>query len=256
MTQEGNGHQYQFREQPPTPAVVEALILELFQGKLTERKVIADEVLRVHLSRGGAKPRAQFESSFRRALLTMKDAGLAENPSQGYWHIYFRDGQPVPAQAPIAQSVEEADCDITAILEMPTSPQVEAVADTVLGQGSGAIYLYYLPAYRLRAEEHGEKTWPCKIGRTDHDPLTRVLSQAGTALPERPHLALVIRTDHPGAWEAALHGVLTLRGLRIDDLPGSEWFLTSPAEVLALVHVFNPQFAEPKAALPKEENSS
>ncbi len=44
-----------------------------------------------------------------------------------------------------------------------------------------------------------------------------------------------------------MHGVLTLRGLRIDDLPGSEWFLTSPAEVLVLVHVFNPQFAEPKS---------
>ncbi len=158
MTQEDSDHQYQFREQPPTPAVVEALILELFQGKLTERKVIADEVLRVHLSRGGAKPRAQFEGSFRKALLTMKDAGLAENPSQGYWHIHPRDGQPIAALSPIAPNAEEGICDITETTEMSTLPQIEAVADTVLGQGSGAIYLYYLPAYRLRAEEHGEKT--------------------------------------------------------------------------------------------------
>jgi hypothetical protein len=64
---------------------------------------------------------------------------------------------------------------------------------------------------------------------------------------------MVIRTDHPGPWEAALHGVLTLRGLRIDDLPGSEWFLTSPAEVLTLVHVFNPKFAEPNVTITMEE---
>jgi hypothetical protein len=253
MTQENNDKQYQFREQPPTPAVVQALILELFQGKLTERKVIADEVLRVHLSRGGAKPKVPFEGSFRKALNTMRDAGLAENPSQGYWHIHSRNGQ---SPAPIHPNAGEVDFDTAVSVDVPTSPQVETVADTVLGQGSGAIYLYYLPAYRLRAEEHGEKTWPCKIGRTDRDPLTRVLSQAGTALPERPHLALVIRTDHPGAWEAALHGVLALRGLQIDDLPGSEWFLTSPAEVLALAYAFNPQFAEPEINIRNEETPS
>jgi hypothetical protein len=243
MTQASNDRQYQFRGQPPTPAVVGALILELFQGKLTERKALADEVLRVHLARGGAKPRAQFESSFRKALLTMKDAGLAENPSQGYWHIHTRDGQLVPASEQTNPSITEADCDTAASSERGKVSEIESVADTVLGQGRGAIYLYYLPAYRLRAEERGEKNWPCKIGRTDHDPPTRVLSQAGTALPERPHLAIVVRTDYPSAWEAALHGVLTLRGLRIDDLPGSEWFLTSPSEVLTLVHAFYPQFA-------------
>jgi hypothetical protein len=239
MTEEGNDHQYKFRDQPPTPAVVQALIVELFQGKLTERKVISDEVLRVHLSRGGAKPRAQFESSFRKALLTMKDAGLAENPSQGYWRINSIDGQPAYTQAPAAQTAAERESTEGIQITAPA----EAVADIVLGEGSGAIYLYYLPAYRLRAEERGEESWPCKIGRTDRDPLTRVLSQAGTALPERPHLALVVHTAYPSAWEGALHGVLTLRGLRIDDLPGSEWFLTSPAEVLRLVHAFDPQLA-------------
>jgi hypothetical protein len=68
----------------------------------------------------------------------------------------------------------------------------------------------------------------------------RVLSQAGTALPERPHLAIVVRTSNSIAWESALHGVLALRGLQIDDLPGSEWFLTSPSEVLNLIRFFDP----------------
>jgi hypothetical protein len=119
----------------------------------------------------------------------------------------------------------------------------EPAADRILGTGSASVYLYYLPVYRLRAEEQGKKFWPCKIGRTDRDPVARVLAQAATALPERPHIGLVIRTSNALAWEAAFHAVLTLRGRRIEDAPGSEWFLTSPDEVYELANLFDPDLA-------------
>ena len=89
---------------------------------------------------------------------------------------------------------------------------------------------------------------PCKIGRTDRDPVARVLAQAATALPERPHIALVIRTSFALAWEAALHGVLTLRGRRIEDAPGAEWFLTSPDEVYELAVLFDPSLSQDASA--------
>jgi len=84
------------------------------------------------------------------------------------------------------------------------------------------------------ATSEGRKTWPCKIGRTDGDPILRVMAQANTALPERPEIALVVRTAQPAALELALHSILKLGGRWRHDSPGSEWFDTSPDEVLSL----------------------
>jgi len=239
MDKQHNNKGYRYQQQPLTPAVIQDLILELFPGKLVERRIIVAEVLRVHIARGGVKPRAaDLPRSVKKALATMNKSGLADNPSFGFWRIVTpaaessREGPIIPPAPADTPASEDANAE--------KAPAPEAVADLVVGEGSSAIYLYYLPIYRIRAEERGETVWPCKIGRTDRDPLTRVLSQASTALPERPHIALVVRTQHPGAWESALHGILTLRGLRVEEIPGSEWFLTSPEEVLAIARVFDP----------------
>jgi len=96
------------------------------------------------------------------------------------------------------------------------------------------------PQIICRAEESGENRWPCKIGRTDQNPLQRVLSQAATALPEKPVVAVVFRTKYSAALETAFHSVFTLRGLAVRDAPGTEWFLTSPDEVVALAKIFDP----------------
>lgn len=250
MAEDENIGDYRYRGQPPTGAAITSLVLEIFGGKLVERKVIADEVLRVHLSRGGAQPRAaDFNSSVKNALYKMRESGAVENPSPGYWRIVRSEAESEMEEVVLAAPPQ---FEPEPIVDTTITPEV--VAETMLGTGTSAVYLYYLPIYRLRAEEHNEKAWPCKIGRTDRDPLSRVLSQAGTALPERPHLALVIRTDYPSAWETALHGVLTLRGLRIDDVPGAEWFLTSPAEVLELIFVFDPRLTQLKPGVSKEQD--
>jgi len=231
---------YQYKGIPLTAAIAQVLIRKLFAGKLVERQILADEVMRVHLSGGGLKSSAQdvIRSVFSKALTDMKESGTAENTSVGYWRIHQSqlagdNGPTVPAESfPTSE---------TSAPEL--SVGLEPVADFEVGTGPGAIYVYYLPTYRLRAQEQGEKAWPCKIGRTDRDPLSRVLSQAATALPERPRIAIIIRTSHPSAWEAALHGVLTLRGLQIENVPGVEWFLTSPEEILELVRVFDPKMS-------------
>ena len=64
--------------------------------------------------------------------------------------------------------------------------------------------------------------------------MQRILSQASTALPEKPHVAIIIRTDYSIELENAIHNILTLRGRKINDSPGAEWFLTSLEEVLSI----------------------
>ena len=91
-----------------------------------------------------------------------------------------------------------------------------------------------MPLYRKISEQNNQTFWQCKIGRTDGDPLQRILAQAATALPERPHVAVVIKTNLSSYLETAIHAVLTLRGKKIDDSPGAEWFLTSPDEILEI----------------------
>ena len=222
---------YQYKGVPLTPAIAQSIIRKLFSGKLVERQVIVEEVQRYHLAQGGMKSSAQSVGIVNQALSSMKEAGQAENRSKGYWRI-----QP---SSPTISDLAVAEPELTP--EQPESIQGrEPAAEIDIGVGAGAVYVYYLPTYRLRAEERGERSWPCKIGRTDRDPLSRILSQAATALPERPHIALILRTAKPVAWESALHSVLTLRGLQIESSPGAEWFLTSPDEILALARSFDP----------------
>jgi hypothetical protein len=229
--------EYRYKGQPLTPAIFKELVIELFQGKLTERHVIVEEALRIHLARGGTNSRAQdLPRSVKKALSELREAGLAENPSFGYWRVISKD--PTPPEAVHAlEETRPADY----VQSQGDPPVEEPAADIILGVGSGAAYLYYLPTYRILAESNGEKLWPCKVGRTGQDPLTRILSQAATALPEKPHVAIIIHTDQPAVLESTLHGALTLRGRLIEDSPGSEWFLTNPDEVLALAQSLDPR---------------
>jgi hypothetical protein len=224
---------YPYRGLPLTPAIMEELILELCSEQLLERQAIVESVYQAHIARGGDVPRVvDLPRSVKKALAGLRDRGLADNPSVGYWRIGTqpRDSRP--------ESPEVVDLIVP---DATPRPVIDVPADIVLGTGPSAVYLYYLPVYRQLAEERHESMWLCKIGRTDRDPLTRILAQAATALPERPVIALIIRTAYPVAWESAFYSVLTLRGRHIDGALGAEWFLTSPDEVLALAQCFDPQ---------------
>jgi hypothetical protein len=225
---------YPYKGVPLTAAIAKELIRKYFAGRLVERHVLDDEVLRAHLAGGGLNPSSQLTNVIRKALGDMKTVGMAENTALGYWRIQ-QDESVFSDQMLLSEE--------SAVESSPSAQPLssEPIADIDIGTGTGAIYVYYFPTYRLRAEEHGETIWPCKIGRTDGDPLLRVLSQVATALPEKPHIALVLRTSQPSAWESALHGVLTLRGLQLEDSPGVEWFLTSPEDILELVRSIDPK---------------
>lgn len=89
-----------------------------------------------------------------------------------------------------------------------------------VGKGSGSVYAY---GYECLPDR-------LKIGRTEGDVVTRIISQINPSTPDRPKLYLVIGTDHPGPLERALHGALVLRDRRVEG-GGAEWFRASVDDI-------------------------
>jgi hypothetical protein len=212
---------YNYRNLPITPSIIEEIIVQLFNGSSSKRDVIVNKVLDYHISNGGRAPEAQdFPRSVKKALSNMMDKGWAANRSYGYWEINKKD-------APLNTVDVEGDL-VTPIEDIPTH--------MIYGKGEYAVYFYYFNNYRKLAELQGDLFWPCKIGRTDRDPLIRILSQASTALPEKPTIEFIIRTSDSSLLENMLHSILKMKGRHLEASPGSEWFSTNPAEVIEIIN--------------------
>jgi len=121
----------------------------------------------------------------------------------------------------------------------------------VIGSGNQFVYLYYFPTYRLNSiyyikyidDSHETPIYECNIGKTIGDVKDRVSAQIGQQLPEKPKIALIIRTDDCEALETEIHDELKRRGCWLDpksgaDVVGVEWFLTNPTEVESIVKSF------------------
>jgi hypothetical protein len=142
---------------PLTPAIAQYLIKRLFAGKLVERQILVEEVERVHLARGGQK--ALAATVFKNALGEMKEKGFAENASPGYWRIlsapkdedFHSTTEPVGSTPAFTSPLRESDA----------NPELKAEYE--FGNGAGALYVYYLPTYRLRAQEQGENHGLAKL---------------------------------------------------------------------------------------------
>ena len=106
------------------------------------------------------------------------------------------------------------------------------------------MYLYYFPANKLNSiyyikyidDSYKTPIYKCNIGRTTGQVPERVSKQTGQQLPEKPKIALVIRTDDSKALEDEIHDRLKKKDCWLDpksgaDVVGEEWFLTNPAEV-------------------------
>lgn len=91
-----------------------------------------------------------------------------------------------------------------------------------------SVYWYTFPAYQAKSGPY-----PIKIGRGT-DPQTRIRTQV-TAMPEHPVVLGMHGHADPAHLERALHSVLVLRGKRKSDAPGTEWFMTTPEEIEALI---------------------
>ncbi|MEI7851320.1 MAG: GIY-YIG nuclease family protein [Kiritimatiellales bacterium] len=221
-------HEYKYAGQPLTPGIAAELILELFSGRIAERHKIVDAVVRTHRERSGLDARAKDTPRVvKKALSNIESAGLAENPSFGQWKIKIQNPGMVIV-SPIEIQSDEM---------LPSVPAPEVI----IGEGDNSVYLYYFENYRKLADIEGRQEFPCKIGRSERDPILRVLSQSSTALPEVPTIARLFKTNDGSALETAIHAILSLRGKEIEDSPGTEWFLTSPDEVDAIVRFVNEQ---------------
>lgn len=118
----------------------------------------------------------------------------------------------------------------------PYKYKVDPSQPKIIGSGDESVYLYYfpsLPTYKRSSELGGETTyWRCNIGSTKGDVAKRVVVQC--QFPERPRIALIMRTDDCTSLETKIHTELKRHGLQLDDAVGEEWFLTNPAEVLSI----------------------
>ncbi|EJG0913585.1 TPA: GIY-YIG nuclease family protein [Vibrio parahaemolyticus] len=216
---------YEYKNIPLTPTVCQELIVELFAGKTVARNDIVTAVVDMHVKLGGKSANAQdVPRTVKKALENLRKEEIAANPSTGYWSIS-------------GASIDEID-EISEELDLPHQSQEESVnlnASKVLGEGASSVYLYYYPAYKKLAELSRSEYWECKIGMSDRDAVLRIMSQAGTALPETPVLDLLIKTDTPRILESTLHGLLTLKHRKLPNSPGTEWFLTNPTEIEGLL---------------------
>lgn len=215
---------YRYQGLPITPSIIGDLIVSLFNGTSSKRDIIVNKVLEHHISNGGISPEAQdFSRSVKKALSNLSKRGYAENRAHGIWRITKND-QPVV----IKTESEHTEVEIE---EIPTH--------RVYGTGNYAVYCYYFDNYKKLSLLEGKTIWPCKIGRTDRDPLVRILSQASTALPEKPIIDFVIKTDDSFLLESAIHSILKLKERHISNSPGTEWFYTSPDEVIEILNNIN-----------------
>ena len=209
-------HQYEYIEKPLTPSIAQSLIIELFAEQTVQKQEMMRVVDETHLERGGQPSRARFHHPVTLALRSMKREGLAENPNpgDGNWFIFLRP-----------QGDEGVDD------ENVNSEETDLEPERTIGSGESSVYLYYYPAYQRLAELESKKVWPCKIGKTTRNAISRITSQTRTALPEYPKVGLIIKTDELRLMETTIQNILKLQGKQKKDAPGKEWFVTSPNEV-------------------------
>ena len=207
-------NQYDFFEKPLTPSRAEKLITELFAGQTVQKQEMMCIVDETHHERGGRPSKARFHHPVTMALSKMKRERHAENPRQGVWFI-----------SSSSQDDESVDD------ESLNSEEVNLDSERTVGSGENSVYLYYFPAYKRLAELQGEQVWPCKIGKTRYDAISRISAQTRTALPEYPKIGLVIKTDEVRLMETTIQNIMKLQGKQKSDAPGTEWFITSPSEV-------------------------
>lgn len=108
-----------------------------------------------------------------------------------------------------------------------------------IGTGSEFVYVYYFPTYKLYAELTGETHWPCNIGQTIESVQNRVSQQIGHQLPEKPKIALIIKTDDSQTLENKIHKALKM--YNVEDAIGQEWFWTYPDKIKELLTLFKEQ---------------
>ena len=92
-----------------------------------------------------------------------------------------------------------------------------------IGKGDEFVYVYY-----FRSQVNDE-AWPCKIGSTRKDPVSRIKEQQAS-MQEEPVVGLLIHTDNARRDERLIHAILKKEKKQLDTF-GKEWFRTRPRYV-------------------------
>lgn len=245
LTVEPYMNKYKFAKLKLKPGITKELIVDLFAGQTVERSQIITAVNQYHIQNGGVGPETpNLTKCIKTALRTLKKEGKADNPSLGAWVIHSMPDFVSPN--PIEEFSNEESIDKVVTKQW---------GEKVIGVGKEAIYVYYLPSYKALAKIEDRNIWPCKIGRTEQDPIYRILSQLSTALPEIPCISLILKTDESRKLESALHLALSSRNKKINDAPGDEWFLTSPDEVESIAIFICPNLYQQDQIVPHDINA-
>lgn len=196
------------------------LIIEFFKGQTVHKQAIIRRVDEIHLE-GGGKQSDNIVHPVTDALNNLKRKGLANNPNpgDGIWTII--------GETPDERIDGEGD----------STDEVRQI-----GAGNSSVYVYYYPNYKQCAELQGNDTWPCKIGCSEYqNPIHRILEQAGTGIPEKPKIALVVQTNRPIDLENAIHTLLDRD--RMSNAPGTEWFMTNPSKVEDIYKIISQDYS-------------
>ncbi len=201
---------------PLNPEHIRGYLLTLMEpGKAYKREELQEIVTLHHKGLGGKPPDVLNPADqFKKALATLKEQGRLENPSEGFWRLSGEGTIKLPS---------ERNLEIDAAQN----------AEVVVGEGAAMIYGWYFPAYRKLAALEGKEHFPIKVSLTVRDPQKR-LQESGGMAPERPVLGFVFRVDDAGQWEQLIHSKLSLKGRRIEDAIGREWFDVSLDELREL----------------------
>lgn len=214
-------NRYKYSGERLTPKMARELIIKFFKGQTVAKQEMIRRVDQIHLEGGGELSENRVHP-VTNALNALKRKKLANNPNpgDGIWKI---NG---------ATEDEEIDNRTN-----NSSDEVRRI-----GSGNNSVYVYYYRTYKHHAELRGEETWPCKIGRSEYqNPIHRILEQAGTGMPEKPEIALVIQTNVPVEVEKAIHKLLDRD--RMSDASGTEWFITNPSKVKELYEIISQNYS-------------
>lgn len=237
-----------FQDLPLRPGAIEQLILEFFSGQTVKRDVVAKQVRKAYIARGGKTIEAKPEkvlASVKKVLREMLEKKLVERPEHGIYRFVSGDA----AAQFDSTDVKEVDNSKTANLvdkELQT-PKVEPI---IVGPArcKQCLYVYYLPTYKDVDLKSGGKLFRCKIGKSEKNLQERLKYQT-TAQPEALVEALVVRTKHASDLERLVHAVLKHRKkVQGEDVKkrtgGAEWFFTTPEQVLDIIRFIDPDFLE------------
>jgi hypothetical protein len=169
--------------------------------------------------------RAQFTYALGRSNLNQMARCLAWAEANGFAVEQVTGGKDYPAADISAMLEAEAAADAAAD-EPSTVPTERVDISDVRRHGTGAetVYAYGYACIPDRL----------KVGSTVGSAVDRIAQQIGTSTPDKPKLLLEVKTSDCRVLEDVVHGILKLRGCKIDG-GGGEWFRVTRDDVESIL---------------------